>query len=64
VHRVGDAMKDMQARLAKVRADVTEWALLSGVTSDETASELFAKLASYLTELADAVERAPGATRH
>jgi hypothetical protein len=36
----------MQARLEKVRADVTEWALLSGVTSDETASELFAKLVS------------------
>jgi hypothetical protein len=48
----------------KIRADVTEWALLSGVTSDETARELFAKLAAYLTGLADEVERAPGATRH
>jgi hypothetical protein len=57
-------MKDMRARLEKVRADATEWALLSGETPDQTARELFAKLAAHLTELADAVERALGATRH
>jgi hypothetical protein len=57
-------MKDMQARLEKVRADATEWALLSVVTPDATARELFSKLAAYLTELADEVERALGATRH
>jgi hypothetical protein len=57
-------MKDMQARLEKVRADAIEWALLSGTTPDASARELFAKLAVYLTELADEVERVLGATRH
>jgi fructose-1-phosphate kinase PfkB-like protein len=61
---LGDAMKDMQARLEKVRADASEWALLSGSAPDEMARELFAKLAACLTELADEVERVLGATRH
>ncbi len=57
-------MKDMEARLEKVRADATEWALLSGMAPDEPARELFAKLSAYLAELADEVERALRATRH
>jgi hypothetical protein len=57
-------MKDMEARLEKVRADATEWALLSGMAPDELARELFAKLSACLTELADEAERGLGATRH
>ena len=57
-------MKDTRARLEKVRDDATEWALLSGAASDETARELFARLSAYLTELADEVERMLGPTRH
>jgi hypothetical protein len=57
-------MKDIQARLEKVRADATEWALLSGLAADELACELFAKLSAYLTELADEVERVLDAARH
>jgi len=57
-------MKDMQARLEKVRADASEWALLSGAMPDEMTRELFARLATYLTELADEIERMLGATRH
>ena len=57
-------MKDMQARLEKVRADASEWALLSGAVPDEMTRELFARLATYLTELADEIERMLGATRH
>jgi hypothetical protein len=57
-------MTDLQARLKKVRADATQWALLSGMAPDELARELFANLSVYLTELADEVERVLGATRH
>jgi hypothetical protein len=57
-------MKDLQARLKKVRADATQWALLSGMAPDELARELFANLSVYLTELADEVERVLGAARH
>ena len=57
-------MKDMQARLEKVRADASEWAALSGMAPDELARELFARLSAYLTELADEVERTLDATRH
>ena len=57
-------MKNMQARLEKVRADAAEWTLLSGAAPDDTARELFAKLAAYLTELADEGERELAATRH
>ena len=57
-------MKDMQSRLEKVRADASEWADLSGMTGDESARELFAKLSAYLIELADEVERTLEATRH
>jgi hypothetical protein len=63
-HRRENAMKDMQARLEKVRADATEWAVLSGITPDELARELFAKLSAYLTELADEVERELAAAKH
>ena len=56
-------MKDMRARLEKVRADASEWALLSGMAPDELVRELFAKLSACLTELADEVERALAATR-
>jgi hypothetical protein len=59
-----NAMKDMHARLEKVRADASQWALLSGKVPDEPARELFARLSACLTELADEVERALGATRH
>lgn len=55
-------MKDMEARLERVRADAAEWALLSGTTPDATAREPFAKLSAYLTELAN--ERMLGPTRH
>ena len=57
-------MKDMQARLEKVRADASEWALLSGAMPDEMTRELFARLATYLSEMADEIERMLGATRH
>jgi hypothetical protein len=60
----GNAMKDVQARLEKVRADASEWAALSGMAPDELARELFAKHSAYPTELADEVERVMEATRH
>jgi len=56
-------MKDMQARLEKVRADASEGAPLSGMAPDEMVRELFAKLSALLTELADEVERVLDATR-
>jgi hypothetical protein len=57
-------MKDMEARLDKVRDDATEWELLSRRAADEMARELFARLSGYLIELADEVERTLSATRH
>ena len=62
--RWGNAMKDMEARLEKVRTDAAEWALLSATAPDEVARKLFAQLSAYLTELAGEVERVLGATRH
>ena len=57
-------MKNLKMRLEKARTDATEWALLSGMAHDEKARALFAKLAAYLTELADEAERVLDATRH
>jgi hypothetical protein len=62
--RVGDAMKDMQTHLKKLRTDAAECETASQHSTDRTERELFAKLAAHLTVLANEVERVLTATRH
>jgi hypothetical protein len=57
-------MKDMQARLEKLRDDAADCAIISGLATTKEKRDLFAKLAAHLTALADEVERAISATRH
>ncbi|WFU45459.1 hypothetical protein QA640_46455 (plasmid) [Bradyrhizobium sp. CB82] len=53
-------MKDMQARLEKLRTDAAECALVRDLATDPKKRELFARLAEHLTVLASEVERAIG----
>ena len=51
-------MIDMQASLAKLRADAAEAALIRDLATDGSKRELFAKLSLHLATLAKEVERA------
>jgi hypothetical protein len=53
----GEAMKDMQACLDKLRADAAECALIRDQATDAQKRELFARLAEHLGALASEVER-------
>jgi hypothetical protein len=58
-------MKDYQAQLEKLRRDAAECALIRDLATDQAKRELFERLASHLTVLADQVElvmrdRTPG----
>jgi len=61
---LGDAMKDMQTHLEKLRTDAAECATVSRLSTDQTNRDLFARLAAHLTTLANEVERVLTATRH
>jgi hypothetical protein len=61
---LGDAMKDMQTHLEKLRTDAAEYETVSRLSTDRTKRELFARLAAHLTALANEVERGLTATRH
>jgi anaerobic glycerol-3-phosphate dehydrogenase len=50
-------MKDMQARLEKLRTDAEECRLISNLATDMQKRKLFARLAEHLTTLASEVER-------
>ena len=49
-------MQDFQTRLEKLRTDAAECRLISDVATDTAKRELFDRLASHLTLLADQVE--------
>jgi hypothetical protein len=49
-------MQDFQTRLEKLRTDAAECRLISAVATDAAKRELFDRLASHLTLLADQVE--------
>jgi hypothetical protein len=51
-------MKDYQAQLEKLRKDAAECALIRDLATDKAKRELFDRLCSHLTVLADQVERA------
>jgi len=51
-------MKDYLARLEKLRNDAAECALIRDLATDRAKRELFDRLASHLTVLADQVEPA------
>ena len=51
-------MKDCQMQLEKLRKEAAECALIRDLATDKAKRELFEKLASHLTELADQVELA------
>jgi hypothetical protein len=51
-------MKDYQAQLEKLRKDAAECALIRDLATDKAKRELFDRLCSHLTVLADQVELA------
>ena len=51
-------MKDYQMQLEKLRKEAAECALIRDLATDKAKRELFEKLASHLTVLADQVELA------
>ena len=51
-------MKDYQAQLEKLRRDAAECALIRDLATDPDKRELFDRLCSHLTVLADHVEMA------
>jgi hypothetical protein len=51
-------MKDYQAHVEKLRKDAAECALIRDLATDKAKQELFDRLASHLTVLADQVELA------
>ena len=55
-------MKDMMARLEKLRKDAAECELIRNLAVDKTKREMFARLAGHLTMLAEELERAIAAT--
>ena len=57
-------MKDMEARLEKLREDAAECATTRGLAIDKKKRDLFARLDAHLTSLADEVERVLRATNH
>ena len=56
-------MKDMEAHLEKLRTDAAECAIISGLATDKTKRELFARLSKHLTVLASEVEKAKSTSR-
>jgi hypothetical protein len=56
-------MKDMQAHLEKLHAQVAEYEAIRDLATDKTKRELFAKLAQHFKVLAAEVERAINAMR-
>jgi hypothetical protein len=56
-------MKDMEAHLEKLRTDAAECAIISGLATNKTKRELFARLSEHLTVLASEVEKAIAASR-
>lgn len=54
----GRTMKDYQAQLEKLRKEAAECALIRDLSTDKTKREMFDRLASHLTVLADQVEMA------
>ena len=54
---MGAVMKDYQAQLDKLRRDAAECALIRDLATDKAKRELFDRLSSHLTVLADQVER-------
>lgn len=51
-------MKDYLASIEKLRTDAAEAALISGLATDKTKRELFARLHRHFNQLADEVEQA------
>jgi hypothetical protein len=51
-------MRDYQSQLEKLRADAAECKLISDLATDNAKRDLFDRLASHLTVLADQVETA------
>jgi hypothetical protein len=51
-------MKDYQAQLEKLRKEAAECALIRDLATDKAKREMFDRLASHLTVLADQVEMA------
>jgi hypothetical protein len=51
-------MKDYQAQIQKLRKDAAECALIRDLATDRAKREMFDRLASHLTVLADQVEMA------
>jgi hypothetical protein len=51
-------MKDYQFHLEKLRRDAAECALVRDLATDKAKREMFDRLALYLDQLADEVERA------
>lgn len=49
-------MKDYQGQLEKLRKDAAECALIRDLATDKAKREMFDRLASHLTVLADQVE--------
>ena len=61
---LGDAMRDMRKHLEKLRTEAAECETVSEVSTDTAKRDLFARLATHLTTLANEVERVLFATRH
>lgn len=51
-------MKDYQAHAEKLRAEAAECALIRDMATDKAKRQIFDRIASHLTVLADQVERA------
>lgn len=51
-------MKDYQSQLEKLRNDAAECALIRDLATDKAKREMFDRIASHLTVLADQVEQA------
>ena len=54
---MGAVMKDYQAQLDKLRRDAAECALIRDLATDKAKRELFDRLSSHLTVLANQVEQ-------
>jgi hypothetical protein len=53
----GSKMKDLSAKLEKLRADAAECSLIRDLATDSAKTELFGRLAEHFGMLAIAVER-------
>ncbi|WP_027535150.1 hypothetical protein [Bradyrhizobium sp. WSM3983] len=57
-------MKDYQAQVEKLRRDAAECALIRDLATDKAKRDLFGRLASHLTGLAEQVEMAMRARKN